>query len=63
MVSKVLRNMFNVLAVSGALLMLCSIDDWETKRMAVGFMMMLPVIFRAIIEDLSCAPEDSDSGE
>lgn len=58
-----MRKLFNVLAVSGALLMLCSIDDWATKRMAVGFIMMLPVIFRAIIEDLSYGGDDLSDGE
>ena len=46
-------KVFNVLGVAGVLLILCSIDAWETKRMAIGFIMMLPVIIRAIIEDLS----------
>lgn len=52
MIHKMLQIMVNVFGVVGVLLTLCSIDVWDTKRMAVGFIMLLPVIIRAIVEDL-----------
>ena len=52
MLHKMLQILFNILGVVGVLLTLCSIDVWDTKRMAIGFIMILPVFIRSVVEDL-----------
>lgn len=52
MIHKMLQILFNIFGAVGVLLTLCSIDVWDTKRMAIGFIMILPVFIRSVVEDL-----------